>query len=231
MTPLVDKNNIQSSPFCFVYFWCISQLSASSSQSYQLGQHGGLLTVGDARDVIEFRFAQTDLFAIQRDRSLATTAANSYLTWTNRMVADVDGNSLLAVVNGQARNVSFFEKYEWEIDDLQNYCLGTRRGIAADRGRPAVGFVYISNGKLVHFIFISGRFLHKIMLQKARRGKEINRGVVDQPFSHLYFSAKMKKAKGCMGEGVRSYMPLFLSRTTSYVKTKQAGWNWVSFEQ
>ena len=26
------------------------------------------------------------------------------------------------------------------------------------------------------------------MLQKARRGKEINRGVVDQPFSHLYFS-------------------------------------------
>ena len=37
--------------------------------------------------------------------------------------------------------------------DLQNYCLGTRRGIAADRGRPAVGFVYISNGKLVHFIF------------------------------------------------------------------------------
>ena len=39
------------------------------------------------------------------------------------------------------------------IDDLQNYCLGTRRGIAADRGRPAVGFVYISNGKLVHFIF------------------------------------------------------------------------------
>ena len=38
-----------------------------------------------------------------------------------------------------------------EIDDLQNYCLGTRRGIAADRGRPAVGFVYISNGKLVHF--------------------------------------------------------------------------------
>ena len=40
-----------------------------------------------------------------------------------------------------------------QIDDLQNYCLGTRRGIAADRGRPAVGFVYISNGKLVHFIF------------------------------------------------------------------------------
>ena len=39
------------------------------------------------------------------------------------------------------------------IDDLQNYCLGTRRGIAADRGRPAVGFVYIPNGKLVHFIF------------------------------------------------------------------------------
>ena len=39
------------------------------------------------------------------------------------------------------------------IDDLQNYCLGTRRGIAADRGRPAVGFVYISNEKLVHFIF------------------------------------------------------------------------------
>ena len=47
------------------------------------------------------------------------------------------------------------------IDDLQNYCLGTRRGIAADRGRPAVGFVYIPNGKLVHFIsylFLSGRF-------------------------------------------------------------------------
>ena len=85
------------------------------------------------------------------------------------------------------------------IDDLQNYCLGTRRGIAVDRGRPAVGFMYIPNGKLVHFIFLSGRFLHKIMLQKARRGKEINRGVVDQPFSHLYFSAKMKKAKGCMG--------------------------------
>ena len=40
-----------------------------------------------------------------------------------------------------------------EIDDLQNYCLGARRGIAADRGRPAVGFVYIPNGKLVHFIF------------------------------------------------------------------------------
>ena len=39
------------------------------------------------------------------------------------------------------------------VDDLQNYCLGTRRGIAADRGRPAVGFVYIPNGKLVHFIF------------------------------------------------------------------------------
>ena len=39
------------------------------------------------------------------------------------------------------------------IDDLQNYCLGTRRGIAADRGRPAVGFMYIPNGKLVHFIF------------------------------------------------------------------------------
>ena len=106
-----------------------------------------------------------------------------------------------------------------KIDDLQNYCLGTRRGIAADRGRPAVGFVYIPNGKLVHFIFLPGRFLQKIMLQKARRGKEINRGVVDQPFSHLYFLAKMKKAKGCMGEGVRSYMPLFLSRTTSYVKT------------
>ena len=39
------------------------------------------------------------------------------------------------------------------------------------------------------------------MLQKARRGKEINRGVVDQ-----HFSAKMKKAKGCKGLGVRSYM-------------------------
>ena len=39
------------------------------------------------------------------------------------------------------------------INDLLNYCLGTRRGIAADRGRPAVGFVYIPNGKLVHFIF------------------------------------------------------------------------------
>ena len=44
------------------------------------------------------------------------------------------------------------------------------------------------------------------MLQKAQRGKEINQGVVDQPFSHLYFSAKMKKALGCMGQGVRSYM-------------------------
>ena len=93
------------------------------------------------------------------------------------------------------------------IDDLQNYCLGTRRGIAADRGRPAVGFVYIPNGKLVHFIFSLWPFSSKIMLQKARRGKEINRGVVDQPFSHLYFSAKMKKAKGCMGQGVPwSYM-------------------------
>ena len=51
---------------------------------------------------------------------------------------------------------SVYLVYTWhpnKIDDLQNYCLGTRRGIAADRGRPAVGFVYISNGKLVHFIF------------------------------------------------------------------------------
>ena len=62
-------------------------------------------------------------------------------------------------------------------------------------------------GLRVHFkretralhLFSLAVFLHKIMLQKARRGKEINRGVVDQPFSHLYFSAKMKKAKGCMG--------------------------------
>ena len=114
------------------------------------------------------------------------------------------------------------------IDDLQNYCLGTRRGIAADRGRPAVGFVYMSNGKLVHFSFLSGRFLHKIMLQKARRGKEINRGVVDQPFSHLYFSAKMKNAKGWM-HGLRRdcTCTLYLSRITSHV----TGWNWVSFEQ
>ena len=81
-----------------------------------------------------------------------------------------------------------------QIDDFQKYCLGTRRGIAADRGRPAVGFVYIPNGNSCTSYFLSGRFLHKIMLQKARRGKEINRGVVDQPFLHLYFSAKMKKA-------------------------------------
>ena len=44
-------------------------------------------------------------------------------------------------------------RHRSKIDDLQNYCLGTRRGIAADCGRPAVGFVYIPNEKLVHFIF------------------------------------------------------------------------------
>ena len=48
-------------------------------------------------------------------------------------------------------------------------------------------------------LFSLAVFFHKIMLQKARRGKEINRGVVDQLFSHLYFSAEMKKAKGCIG--------------------------------
>ena len=47
---------------------------------------------------------------------------------------------------------------DFTVDDLQNYCLGTRRGIAADRGRPAAGFVYIPNGKLVHFIFSLGPF-------------------------------------------------------------------------
>ena len=49
----------------------------------------------------------------------------------------------------------------------------------------------------------------------------INRGVVDQPFSHLhvYFSAKMKKAKGCMGLGVRSHMHTVLVTNTSHVKT------------
>ena len=46
-------------------------------------------------------------------------------------------------------------------------------------------------------LFSLAFFLYKI--QKARRGKEINRGDVDQPFSNLYFSAKMKKAKGSMG--------------------------------
>ena len=51
-----------------------------------------------------------------------------------------------------ARPLSTFSRASQYIDDLQNYCLGTRRGIAADRGRPAVGFVYIPNGKLVHFI-------------------------------------------------------------------------------
>ena len=57
--------------------------------------------------------------------------------------------------------------------------------------------------RALHLFSLAVFFIIKIMLQKARRGKEINRGVVDQPFSHLYFSAKMKKAKGCMGEGVR----------------------------
>ena len=82
------------------------------------------------------------------------------------------------------------------IDDLQNYCLGTRRGIAVDRPWASCTF---QTGNSYTSSFLSGRFLHKIMLQKARRGKEINRGVVDQLFSHLYFSTKMKKAKGCMG--------------------------------
>ena len=40
------------------------------------------------------------------------------------------------------------------------------------------------------------------MLQKARRGKEINRGVVDQPFSHLYFSIS-ENEKGQRLHGLR----------------------------
>ena len=61
----------------------------------------------------------------------------------------VDGADIVFEIETLSTSVSFI----LIIDDLQNYCLGTRRGIAADRGRPAVGFVYISNGKLVHFIF------------------------------------------------------------------------------
>ena len=125
------------------------------------------------------------------------------------------------------------------IDDLQNYCLGTRRGIAADRGLPAAGFMYIlkesfkdqrwaweesvraekrdrdaeieketfrrqrhhqsqrvssnelfstsctfQTGNSCTSYFLSGRFLHKIMLQKVRRGKEINRAI----FASILFS-------------------------------------------
>ena len=80
---------------------------------------------------------------------------------------------------------------------------GALRPTAVDRPWTSCSF---QTGNSCTSSFLSGRFLHKIMLQKARRGKEINRGVVDQPFSHLYFSAKMKNAKGCMGFGVRSYM-------------------------
>ena len=73
---------------------------------------------------------------------------------------------------------------------------GALRPTAVDRPWASCTF---QTGNSCTSSFLSGRFLRKIMLQKARRGKEINRGVVDQPFSHLYFSAKMKKAKGCMG--------------------------------
>ena len=43
------------------------------------------------------------------------------------------------------------------------------------------------------------------------RGREINRGVVDQLFSHLYFSVKKNKAKGCMGLVARSNMHTVLA--------------------
>ena len=67
--------------------------------------------------------------------------------------------------------------------------------------------------------FLSGRFLHKTMLQKARRGKEINRGVVDQPFSHLYFSAKWKRPKAAI---VHSHCTCHKQRAMSKLN-KRAG--------
>ena len=73
---------------------------------------------------------------------------------------------------------------------------GALRLTAVDR--PWASYT-IQTGNSRTSSFLSGRFLHKIMLQKARRGTEINRGVVDQSFSHLYFSEKMKKGQRLHG--------------------------------
>ena len=75
---------------------------------------------------------------------------------------------------------------------LSGYEDGALRPTAVDRPWASCTF---QTGNSCTSSFLSGLFLRKIMLQKARKGKEINRGVVDQPFSHLYSSAKMKRPK------------------------------------
>ena len=108
------------------------------------------------------------------------------------------------------------------IDDLQNVWVrgGALRPTAVDWPWASCTF---QRENSCTSSFLSGHFLHKTMLQKARRGKEINRGVVDQPLSHLYFSAKMKKAKGCMGLSVRSYMHTVLVTNNELCQNTRAG--------
>ena len=60
---------------------------------------------------------------------------------------------------------------------------GALRPTAVDRPWASCTF---QTGNSCTSSFLFGRFLHKIMLQKARRGKEINRGVVDKTFSHFF---------------------------------------------
>ena len=55
--------------------------------------------------------------------------------------------------------------------------------------------------------FLSGRFLHKIMLQKARRGKEINRVLLTSHFCIFTFQRERKRPKAALAKACdRKYM-------------------------
>ena len=73
--------------------------------------------------------------------------------------------------------------------------------------------------------FLSGCFLHKIMLQKARRGKEINRVLLTSHFCIYSFQRKWKRpnAPGAWAKACDRTCTLYLAQTTSHVKLNKRG--------
>ena len=75
--------------------------------------------------------------------------------------------------------------------------------------------------------FLSGRFLHKIMLQTARRGKEKNRVLLTSHFCIYTFQRKWKRSKAAWAKACDHTCTLYLSRTTSHMSklNKLAGYH------
>ena len=75
--------------------YAIQSSLSGSGTSYDFGRIGSLVTTGDASATVEFSLSQADLFALQRNRGLATTESDSYLVWSRNLVSDVDGNQVI----------------------------------------------------------------------------------------------------------------------------------------